>query len=88
MDGWPDERSRSVIRGKAISEVQRRERLRLVVDNSVLSFHERFQDPVFQREFQQLTERLIDVMIEMMDIIDGDPDVEANGDEFEDAEGI
>lgn len=73
-----------MIGGKALSKVQRRERLRLVVNNTAFRFPERFHDPVFRREFQQLTEQLIDALIEMMDIVDGDPDVEANGDEFED----
>lgn len=33
-------------------------------------------------------ERLIEVLIEMVDLVDGDPDAEPNGDEFEDDDDI
>lgn len=45
-------------------------------------------DPVALAEFNRLTERLIDVAIEITDVLDGDPDLEANGDELEDSDGL
>jgi DNA repair protein RadC len=45
-------------------------------------------EPAARRAFVQLTQRLVDVAIEITDVIDGDPDVEANGDEFEGSDGI
>ena len=39
-------------------------------------------------EFERLTQSLVDVAIEIMDLVDGDPDVEPNGDESEDHDGI
>ena len=41
-----------------------------------------------RRKVEKLTERLIEVLIEMMDISEGDTDAELNGDEFEDSDGI
>ena len=40
------------------------------------------------RGVEQLTEALIDALIEMIDLMDGDPDIEANGDEAEEGDGI
>lgn len=40
-------------------------------------------DPAARREFERLTERLVEISIEIIDLVDGDPDVEANGDEFQ-----
>jgi hypothetical protein len=44
--------------------------------------------PLGRKEVQQLTQQLVDVLIEMMDIVDGDADLEPNGDELDDGEGI
>ena len=40
-------------------------------------------DPTARAEFESLTERLVDLAIEILDVADGDPDRESNGDEFE-----
>ena len=45
-------------------------------------------DPAARREFAELTQALVDAAIEIMDIIDGNPDIEPNGDEAEDDDGI
>lgn len=37
-------------------------------------------DPKARREFEKLTQRLVDVVMEIMDLADGDPDLECNGD--------
>jgi len=37
---------------------------------------------------EALTERLVDILIEMQDLVDGDPEQEPNGDETEDHDGI
>jgi hypothetical protein len=41
-----------------------------------------------QREFVALTQRLVDIAIEIADIVEGDPDMELSGDENEDSDGI
>lgn len=45
-------------------------------------------DPSARAEFEQLTQRLLDTAIEIMDLADGDHDLEPAGDEFEDDDGI
>ena len=40
-------------------------------------------DPRARREFEQLTQSLVDIAIEITDLVDGDPDLEPNGDEVE-----
>ena len=37
-----------------------------------------------RKEVEQLTQELVDVLFEMMDLVDGDPDNELNADEFDD----
>jgi hypothetical protein len=44
-------------------------------------------NPVARREFEQLTQALVDIAIEITDLVDGDPDLEPNGDEDEDSDG-
>jgi len=39
-----------------------------------------------RKEFRQLTQTLVDIAIEIVDLVDGDPDFEPNGDENEDSE--
>lgn len=36
-----------------------------------------------RKEFEHLTQRLVDLLIEMLDVADGDPDLEPNGDELD-----
>jgi hypothetical protein len=45
-------------------------------------------DPTGRKEVNELTQQLVDVLIEMMDIVDGDPEREPNGDETEEGDGI
>jgi hypothetical protein len=40
-------------------------------------------DPEARREFEQLTQSLVDIAIEITDLVDGDPDFEPTGDENE-----
>lgn len=40
-----------------------------------------------QKKFKQLTQSLVDIAIEITDLVDGDPELEPNGDEFEDSDG-
>ena len=40
-------------------------------------------DPRARREFEQLTQSLVEIAIEITDLVDGDPDLEPNGDEVE-----
>jgi hypothetical protein len=44
--------------------------------------------PAAREEFKNLTQQLVDIAIEITDLIDGDPDMEPNGDEFEEGEGL
>jgi hypothetical protein len=44
--------------------------------------------PAARAEFEQLTQALLDAVIEIMDLADGEPDLEASGEEFEDGDGI
>lgn len=39
-------------------------------------------------EFEELSQRLVDIVIEILDLADGDPDIEASGDESEDSDGV
>lgn len=40
------------------------------------------------RTFRKHVERLVEVLIEMLDLADNDSDAEQNGDEFEDSDGL
>lgn len=44
-------------------------------------------DPAARKKFEQLTQALVDIAIEMTELVDGDPDLEHNGDEVEDSDG-
>jgi hypothetical protein len=44
--------------------------------------------PAARKEFELLTQALLDAAIEIMDLADGDADVEPNGDECEDSDGV
>lgn len=41
-----------------------------------------------RKEFEALTQRAVDIAIEILDLTSGDPDLELDGDEFEDDDGI
>jgi hypothetical protein len=43
-------------------------------------------DPAARKEFEQVTQALLDAAIEILDLADGEPDTEPNGDEFEDSD--
>jgi hypothetical protein len=45
-------------------------------------------DPTARAEFERLTQALLEAVIEIMDLVDGDSDREPNGDEFEDDDGV
>jgi CRISPR/Cas system CSM-associated protein Csm2 small subunit len=45
-------------------------------------------NPLRRKQVEQLTEQLVEVLIEMMNIVDGDADTEAIGDECEDCDGV
>jgi len=45
-------------------------------------------DRAARSAFDRLTERLIEIAIEITDLADGDPDVEPNGDEEEESDGL
>lgn len=44
-------------------------------------------NPSAFKRFQVLAQALVDIAIEMTDLVDGDPDLESNGDEIEDSDG-
>jgi hypothetical protein len=45
-------------------------------------------DRAAQREFEKLTQTLVDIAIEITELIDGDPDLEPSGDEFEEGDPL
>ena len=45
-------------------------------------------DPAARKEFERLTQELVDIAIEITDVLDGDPDLEPDGDEREDDDGF
>jgi hypothetical protein len=63
-----------------------RGQLRLVKDGAV-EVPPILTDPATKREFEQLTQRLVDVAIEIVDLIDGDPDLEPD-EQAEDDDGV
>jgi len=66
----------------------RRKHLRLVDPVPTRDLPDVLADPRGRREVEALTERLVDILIEMQDLVDGDPEQEPNGDETEDHDGI
>ena len=71
-----------------LSQTQRRRHLRVVARNNMAGLPALLEDSAVRAEVEQLTEALIDALIEMVDLMDGDPDIEANGDEAEEGDGI
>jgi hypothetical protein len=61
--------------------------LRLVETRPPAALPPVLSDPSARREFAQLTQALVDIAIEITDLVDGDPDLEPNGDEDEDSDG-
>jgi hypothetical protein len=45
-------------------------------------------NPIRRKEVERLTEQPVEVLIEMMNIVDGHTDTEANGDERGDSDGV
>jgi hypothetical protein len=43
-------------------------------------------DPAARKEFEQLTQALLDLVIEILDLAGDYPDLEPNGDEFEESD--
>jgi hypothetical protein len=74
--------------GKGARVARRRNHLRLVEPNNSGQLPSILTDPRARKEFEQLTQQLLDAVIEIMDLADGDADLEANGDESEDSDGI
>ena len=67
--------------------LRRRSRLQLV-EPAPSDLPNMLADPPRRKEVEQLTEALVEALIEMMDLVDGDPDTEPNGDESEDGDGV
>ena len=65
----------------------RHRHLRLVKPTCTADLPPVLTDSAARREFEELTQALIDAAIEFMDLADGDPDLEPSGDEFEDSDG-
>jgi hypothetical protein len=45
-------------------------------------------DPAARKEFAKLTEALVEASIEILDLLDGDPDLEISADDFKDDQGL
>ena len=69
----------------AVNRARRRNHLRLVEPIDPAAHPPVLTDPAARRQFEALTEALLDAVIEIMDIVDGDPDEELNGDEIDDS---
>lgn len=67
---------------------RRRDHLRLVEPTHPAELPLILTDPAARSEFERLTQRLVDIAIEVMDVADGDPDLELGDDEFEESDGI
>lgn len=61
--------------------------LRLVESSEGLNFSHPLTDATVRMEFEKLTEKLMDVCIEMMDVVDGDPDLESPEEDLEESDG-
>jgi hypothetical protein len=72
----------------ARAQFRRRNHLRLVEPTREPELPPVLVDPAAQREFEQLTQALVDIAIEITDLIDGDPDFEPSGDEFEESDPL
>jgi hypothetical protein len=61
-----------------------RDHLRLVSRAEPTNLPPVLTDPAARKEFEQLTQALLDAAIEILDLADGEPDTEPNGDELKD----
>jgi hypothetical protein len=75
------------VTGETQRHARRRGHLRLVEPCGPAHLPPVLTDPAARKEFEQLTQALIDAVIEITDLADGDPDLEPSGDEFEDGDG-
>jgi hypothetical protein len=64
-------------------QAKRRDHLRLVEPTTPANAPCILTDPAARKEFEQLTQRLVEASMEILDLADGDPDLEPNGDESE-----
>jgi len=62
--------------------------LRLVSCTEPAALPPIMSDPAARQEFEKLTQMLVEIAIEITDLVQGDRDVEANGDELEDDDGF
>jgi len=69
--------------GGASKGTHRRDHLRLVEPPPPADLPLVVTDPAAREEFEQLTQALLDAVIEIMDLADGDSEIERNGDESE-----
>ena len=67
---------------------RRRNHLRLVQPAVPNDLPPILTDRNARRQFEELTQALLDTAIEIMDLADGDADAEPNGDEFEGEGGV
>ena len=72
----------------AFGSTRRRGNLRLVKNTKPSDLPPILTDPEARLEFERLTQSLLDIAIEIIDLADGDPDLEPNGDELEEDNGI
>jgi len=72
----------------ARERARHRRTLRLVHQEPASDLPPILTDRQARLEFERLTQSLLDVAIEIMDLADGDPEREPNGDEFEDGDGV
>lgn len=63
---------------------QRPSHLRLIATAQSKPASHPLENETNRKEFERLSQRLVDVVIEVMDLVDGDPDLEASSDEFDD----
>jgi hypothetical protein len=67
--------------------VRGRDHLRLVSRAEPTNLPPVLTDPAARKKLEQLTQALFDAAVEILDLADGEPDIEADGDEFEDSDG-
>jgi hypothetical protein len=65
-----------------------RANLRLIKSDDSIGLPAIIANTSTRMEVEELAQQLFDALMEMMDIIDGDPDLKHSGDEFEDGEGL
>jgi hypothetical protein len=63
---------------------QRPSHLRLVATAQPKPAPHPLENAANRKEFERLSQRLVDVVIEVMDLVDDDPDLELSADDFDD----